>query len=708
MNNNQTKKKCELLVPAGGVKQFIAAVENGADAVYIGGHIFNAQNNAENFNDEEMQHAIDFAHKRGVKVYVTMNTLIGNDELDEAVKYAAFLYETGADALMIQDLGLGKLIHEWMPELSLHLSAQVMVCNLAGVETAARLGYDRVAIASELNLLEIKEICENTETEIEMLVHGELCKCCSGQCQLSRYFGGQSGNRGQCAQPCRLPYKSFDADGRLLETLKHPLKPQDICRIDQLGELIEAGVTSLKVEGSEKSADYVAIITSIYRKHIDMYYKEGNYAVSEEDWQELKQMQQGIKIGKVIKKIQGTALVDVKLYDKLELGDGIEIQGRERCGNVVTYYKELKGGLTRIGNIKGRMYHGDPLYRITSKEQLTRARSTYENVTFEDGKYLRKVSVDMLFTLENGIASLSVTAKDGTTVTVNGGAFEKNDDNATDKQRIEDALRKTGNTPFAVNEVRFDGTYDRRIKVAAVNDIRRNALAALEKSMVFRREKIIGAGYQPLNENKNLAAVELFYFDWDTFAAGNVPMGIEDIDVDVVSVVPVVEFEKHYTEIPEGSKIIPYISNISKGAEDIFIEDNFDSIVLHCMERGIYVGNLSWIQPLRSAGITVFGDYGLNVYNEESVAALDAIGVHRCIYSLESMDSRMGSFPIMTLEHDPEAASLIHPNKERLRFLKRRFSDQTLLISGHEIIELESIADTINTGSEAIRIFVER
>jgi putative protease len=420
--------RCELLVPAGGRDQFIAAVENGADAVYIGGHLFNARINAGNFDDEELQAAVDFAHKRGVKVYVTMNTLLTDEELNGALHYAGFLYEAGVDGLIIQDLGLGRLVREYMPDFPLHLSTQATVYDLRGVETAARLGYERVVLARELSLAEIKDICRNTETEIEVFVHGALCICYSGQCQLSRYFGGRSGNRGRCAQPCRLPYRTSDSAGKPVDTFRYPLSPKDQCLIRELGSLAEAGVLSLKIEGRMKSAEYVAVVTSIYRKYLDLYYEKGSYTVSDEDLLALTQIfnrggftddylrgedgmdlmsgelpkHQGVRIGKVIKRIQGTALLDVKLYDELALGDGVEIQGRELTGNVVTYYKELKGGLTRIGDIKGRVSHGDPLFRITSKAQLDEARRTYQQVDLEQGKYLRRTAVDMRLTGTGG------------------------------------------------------------------------------------------------------------------------------------------------------------------------------------------------------------------------------------------------------------------------------------------------------------------
>ena len=268
-------KKCELLVPAGGERQFIAAVENGADAVYVGGKLFNARINAGNFDDKELTDAVDFAHKRGVKVYVTMNTLIADDEMKKALEYVLFLYEIGVDALIVQDVGLGAVIRENLPDFPLHLSTQGSVYDLRGVQMAGRLGYERVVLARELSFGEIKEICQNTEVEIEVFVHGALCICYSGQCQMSRYFGGRSGNRGECAQPCRLPYKSFDEDGRLVKTFQHPLSPKDLCLIDHIGELAEAGVASLKIEGRMKSAYYIATLIKTYRMLIDEIYAEG-------------------------------------------------------------------------------------------------------------------------------------------------------------------------------------------------------------------------------------------------------------------------------------------------------------------------------------------------------------------------------------------------------------------------------------------------
>ena len=251
-------KRCELLIPAGGKKQFIAAVENGADAVYVGGRDFNARINAENFSVEELEKAVDYGHLKGVKTYVTMNTLLDDEQLEPALLKAAQYYNIGVDGIIIQDMGLGLLIKENVPKLPIHLSTQAGTYDAEGVEAAAGLGYERVVLARELSLEEIKRAVK-TGIEIEVFIHGALCMCYSGQCQLSRYIGGRSGNKGACAQPCRLPYTGMN-NHNYQQT--YPLSPKDLCLIEDIGALAEAGVASLKVEGRMKSPEYVAIVTS--------------------------------------------------------------------------------------------------------------------------------------------------------------------------------------------------------------------------------------------------------------------------------------------------------------------------------------------------------------------------------------------------------------------------------------------------------------
>ena len=198
--------KFELLAPAGTYDAFLAAVENGADAVYLGGKLFNARANASNFGLDELKKIVEYAHLRNVKIHVTLNTLVNNQEIAEALDFAYDLYHIGVDAVIVQDLGLAKVLHENIPHLPLHASTQMSIYNLAGVEELKKLGFSRVVLARELSLEEIQTICDNTDMEIEIFVHGALCVCYSGQCLMSSMIGDRSGNRGKCAQPCRMPY----------------------------------------------------------------------------------------------------------------------------------------------------------------------------------------------------------------------------------------------------------------------------------------------------------------------------------------------------------------------------------------------------------------------------------------------------------------------------------------------------------------------
>ena len=258
----------ELLAPAGDMSCLYAAVRGGADAIYVGGKRFGARAFAKNFEIEELASAVEYCHLHGVKLYVTLNTLIEDREMADAVGYAAELYRIGVDALIIADLGAIAAIRRYVPDLELHASTQMSVHSSLGANAAAELGVSRVVVARELSLEEMKSVVNSSTTEIEVFLHGALCVCHSGQCLFSSMVGGRSGNRGECAQPCRLPYNGG----------KYPLSLKDLSLADHIPALIESGVASLKIEGRMKAPDYVYAVTSIYRKLLD----EGRAANAEE------------------------------------------------------------------------------------------------------------------------------------------------------------------------------------------------------------------------------------------------------------------------------------------------------------------------------------------------------------------------------------------------------------------------------------------
>lgn len=284
MKTNQV----ELLAPAGNMAALHAAVAGGADAVYLGLETFNARRGADNFTLETLREACDFAHLRGVSVYVTMNTIILPDEVGEALECVRQAYRAGADGFIVQDIGLAAEISRTLPEASLHLSTQMNTHNLAGVRAAARLGAERITLAREVSLDEIALLCAAAAEEgmeVEVFAHGALCVCYSGQCFMSSMIGGRSANRGMCAQACRLPYelqnkalqKSLPSPG------DHLLSPQDLCTVDRVDDLVAAGVASLKIEGRMKSPEYVFAVTSVYRKALDAALAKENAAIIDTD-----------------------------------------------------------------------------------------------------------------------------------------------------------------------------------------------------------------------------------------------------------------------------------------------------------------------------------------------------------------------------------------------------------------------------------------
>lgn len=284
MKTNQV----ELLAPAGNMAALHAAVAGGADAVYLGLETFNARRGADNFTLETLREACDFAHLRGVSVYVTMNTIILPDEVGEALECVRQAYRAGADGFIVQDVGLAAEISRTLPEASLHISTQMNTHNLAGVRAAARLGAERITLAREVSLDEIALLCAAAAEEgmeVEVFAHGALCVCYSGQCFMSSMIGGRSANRGMCAQACRLPYelqnkalqKSLPSPG------DHLLSPQDLCTVDRMDDLVAAGVASLKIEGRMKSPEYVFAVTSVYRKALDAALAKENAAITDAD-----------------------------------------------------------------------------------------------------------------------------------------------------------------------------------------------------------------------------------------------------------------------------------------------------------------------------------------------------------------------------------------------------------------------------------------
>ena len=278
----------ELLSPVGDFECLKAAVQNGANSVYFGADIFSARAFATNFDDEALEKVIEYAKIRGVKTNLTLNTLIKNNELESALNLAKKAYKFGIDAIIVQDLGLAMKLIKTFPDLPIHASTQMTVHNLNGALKLQDLGFKRIVLSRELSVNDIDFICKNTDVEIETFIHGALCISYSGQCLFSSMIGGRSGNRGKCAGPCRLPFELLENDKKI--NSGYLLSTRDLCGLDYIPKLIESGVKCFKIEGRMKNPEYVATVTRIYRKYIDLAYSNEEYIIDENDRKELLQV----------------------------------------------------------------------------------------------------------------------------------------------------------------------------------------------------------------------------------------------------------------------------------------------------------------------------------------------------------------------------------------------------------------------------------
>lgn len=503
LNKNQNRK-IEILAPAGSYESFHAAIVAGADAVYAGGPKFGARAFAENFTEEQLLKAIDYAHLHQRKFYLTVNTLLKDSEIAQLPGYLEPLYLGGLDAVIVQDMGVLNVVKQYFPDMDIHASTQMTITGVSGAQFLKENGAVRVVPAREISLEEVRSMKEATGLEIECFVHGALCYCYSGQCLLSSLIGGRSGNRGQCAQPCRLPY-TVDGEKGYLLSLK------DICTLDLIPDLIEAGIDSFKIEGRMKRPEYVAGVTAMYRKYVDLYlqHPEKPYRVEEKDKEQLmdlfnrggfhtgyykqkngrnmisiqKPNHIGVKAGKVVsqkgREVQMRALTDIAS------GDLIEFQKETQRYTTGKSCKE--GELLTILAPKGvRLPVGETLYRVQSPELLSSLETKYSK-----GKVAEKLYGYV--SLEIGKpAKLIVCMGENSAQAESDQLVERASSRPLDEERIKKQLQKTGNTEFEFETLDVELHGDVFLPMQQLNEMRRNALEQLEKTICdsFHRGKI--------------------------------------------------------------------------------------------------------------------------------------------------------------------------------------------------------------------------
>lgn len=481
----------EVLAPAGTYECFRAAINAGADAVYLGGSMFGARAFAGNFEEAELIKAIRTAHLYGRKVYLTVNTLLRNDELEKLVQYVKPYYEEGLDAVIVQDYGVFAVLREAFPGLDLHASTQMTITGKYGAQLLKDMGAARVVPARELSAKEIRDIYDNVDVEIESFVHGALCYCYSGQCLLSSMIGGRSGNRGRCAQPCRLTYSANGISEKYL------LSPKDMCTIEAVPDILDAGVYSLKIEGRMKSPEYVAGVSYAYRKYVDMYLEKGRdgYRVEEQDIRQLMDLynrggfckgyyyaqndksmmtfdrpnHQGIVIGN-IKNGELILSQEVNPGDVLEFPDGSEY---------TTPTGKKSGRLALPKGVLKNPKNGAAVYRTRNNELLGQLRAGYIDNDI-------KIPVRMEIFLKSGERACLKLLSGDKELVVYGDVLEPSDKRPAVREDVVKQLKKLGGTVFSSDEgsIVTDIQGSPFVPVRLLNDLRRNALEELESTLL--------------------------------------------------------------------------------------------------------------------------------------------------------------------------------------------------------------------------------
>ena len=682
----------ELLSPVGDFECLKAAVQNGADAVYFGAGSFSARAFATNFDDDALKEAITYAKVRGVKTNLTLNTLIKNAEMNDAIKLAEKAYNYGIDAIIVQDLGLARYLIKNFPGLAVHASTQISVHNLEGVLELQKLGFSRVVLSRELSLQEIEHICKNSNVEIEVFTHGALCISYSGQCLFSSMVGGRSGNRGKCAQPCRLPYELLScsstastpkgapvstssvnfasanlgsASPEILTSLDNGylLSPRDLCGLDYLPELVDAGVTCLKIEGRMKTPEYVATVTRIYRKYLDLAQSnESEYKTNPQDKTELLQVfnrggfssghlestpnknliyknksnNMGIYLGSVSNFNNNKGHISLTVSKDsdvtVRVGDKISVENKKHetstytISELMIQYKNVSqarcGDKIKIGRMKGDISVGDKIYKIADKLLITSALETLN-------KENRKINLNCkMIVKRNQPVELYVSDSNSHEVKITSDIIPVEAINAPiTQERLSAQLSKTNNTPFHFENIEIDlddGLYIQGI--SAINELRRQALAQYEALLVQSFRRNIELPRLDINPAKNVSTNKKISvllnilnqnFDYTQLH------GIDKIYIPLKYFV-LKDFKNVVAELTENFETYIYMPTIMRNNYHKIISNNLSNILEQYKIKGFVlsnIGNIELLNDYKNKYEFIY-NYTLNVFNNLTIAEL--------------------------------------------------------------------------------------
>ncbi len=638
-------RQLELLAPVGSEEALEAAIINGADAVYLGGKLFNARQYASNFDNEQLVEAVSYAHLRDVSVFVTVNILLDDKEIPDALDYVKYLYEIGVDGIIVQDMGLASLVRKIFPKLQIHASTQMTINNLEGARHLEELGFSRAVLAREVPYEEIAKIAQGSKLKLEVFIHGALCFSYSGQCLMSSLIGGRSGNRGTCAQPCRMEYSIIDKNGSVLRDFEkgHYLSTRDLNTLDEIGKLIKVGVKSFKIEGRMKRPEYVATVVNAYRKAID----NGSASLTEQDRIDVEQMfnreftkgltfgdfgrnfvsaerpdNRGRVVGKVISSEKGR--IQVLLSEDVNPGDGLEwdIYGNKRSGTRAQINGKA-GQKIWLDRIKDSAFVGSSLRKTSSAELLKSAQDSYKN---NDISHSISMSIRIRIG-ENPVIMASY--KEISAKTTGDKPVEMAMKSPISRDRIHQQLSKLGNTVFTLENLTFDIDEDAFITVKELNTLRRDVIDILQKTILdklrhdpvedYKEKKSKALVLKRMDPEKprltvrvnnknqfdqlNLDKVDRVYIGFQEGLRGNIKI-----------------LKDHNVEAYYWSNKILYMNDLDK--IKALIDQNMDILT------GVSASNIGTVKFLRDNFNTeIHGDIGLNAFNSYTVDYFREIGL---------------------------------------------------------------------------------
>lgn len=640
-------KNVEILAPVGSMEALYGAVQNGANAVYLGGKLFNARHYASNFDYEELEEIVEYCHLRYVKVYVTTNILIDDSEMEAAIDYVKYLYDIGVDGIIAQDIGLGTLVRKMMPDLEVHGSTQMTVNNLEGAKYLQDLGYTRVVLAREVPIEEIRRIHENLSIELEVFIHGALCVSYSGQCLMSSMIGGRSGNRGTCAQPCRMPSSIIDEEGFEIEAYKnkHLLSPRDLNTLEEIKELVDGGVISLKIEGRMKRPEYVATVVKNYRKALDFGYG----SLTSEDKEDVEQIfsrgfTKGISFGQFGRDFitidrpnnRGAILGKVERVDRykvyirldkdLNIGDTIELRtekGDYKSINVKT--NNPAGSLLTLDK-PGYILNDSVVYRTNSEELLERAKNSYqvENI---------KRPIDFFIEIKQGqTPKLSVAYGDISFTVEEDKQVELSQKIGLSRDKVLGQLDKLGDTNYYIENFKSDIDENSFLPLSVLNSLRRKGtdrltelIVGVDKRKTISRDEFTSLKDQYLKlertnrESKKMVSVRVS--DYKQLRALNLDQ------VDRI-------YLNYYKDLDQTMEILDgYNLEVYLGTEKILYSEDLEVLkkMLSKYEDrldGVLANNLGSLQVVKeNFNLKIAGDTGLNVFNSYSLRHFEEAGL---------------------------------------------------------------------------------